>query len=367
MRRFRLVTAGLVLAVVAFIGLTRGLLVPPNLSLWLLLLMAAPFVLDVRYPSWFASPAAGLGAVAVVLASATALMVLDPAAHDFVAIVFVIVAARVAAEAPLVLGLAVAALVMALPLVLAVAGVGVSSPNLIVGTAFAWFAGYEVRTQQHLLHALVDAQIKLADQAAAAERQHIAREVHDLVAHTLSVTMLHLTGARLALQDADVTEATAALTEAERAGREAVREMRQAVGLLGAAASTGRPLPSATDIPELITSYQNAGLRVAFDIQGDLHAISDDAGLALYRITQESLSNAAKHAPSAQTLVVVEVRAKDVALTVRNDVYAPSGVPRGGRGLPGMAERAAQLGGSFSAGPVGDAWEVRAVLPCSTA
>jgi signal transduction histidine kinase len=163
-----------------------------------------------------------------------------------------------------------------------------------------------------------------------------------------------------------VPEATAAVTEAERAGREAVREMRQAVGLLGAP-STGRALPSAADIPELITSYQNAGLRVSMDIQGDLHAISGDVGLALYRITQESLSNAAKHAPSAPTLVAIEVSPNDVTVTVRNDVYAPSGVPRGGRGLPGMAERAAQLGGSLSAGPAGDAWEVRAVLPCSPA
>jgi hypothetical protein len=100
-------------------------------------------------------------------------MVLDPAAHDLLAIVFVIVAARVAAGAPLVVGLAVAALAIALPLVLAAAGVSVSSANLIVGTAFAWFAGYEVRSQQHLMHALVDAQIKLDEQAATAERQHI--------------------------------------------------------------------------------------------------------------------------------------------------------------------------------------------------
>jgi hypothetical protein len=143
LHRFRLVTAGLVLAVVAFIGLTRGLLVHPNLSLWLLLLMVAPFILDVRYSRWFGSPAVGVGAIAVVLASATALMILDPAAHDFVAIVFVIVAARVAAEAPLAVGIAVAAVAMAVPLVLTVAGLTASPANLIVGIAFAWFAGYE--------------------------------------------------------------------------------------------------------------------------------------------------------------------------------------------------------------------------------
>jgi signal transduction histidine kinase len=365
MRRFRFVTAGLALAVAVYIGLTRGLFVHPNFSLGLLLLMVTPFGLDVRYSSWFGSPAVGMGAIAVVLASASALMVLDPTSPDFVAFVFVILAARVAAEAPTMLGIAVAVLAIALPLVLALAGFTASSANLIVGTAFAWFAGYEVRSQQQLMHTLVDAETKLADQAAAAERQRIAREVHDLVAHTLSVTMLHLTGARLALQDADVTEATAALMEAERAGREAVREMRQAVGLLGTP-STGRALPGAADVPELITSYQHAGLRVAVDIRGDLGAIPDDAGLALYRIIQESLSNAAKHAPFAQALVAVEVRARDVALTVRNGVQASSGVPRGGRGLPGMAERAALLGGSLSAGLVGDAWEVRAVLPCTS-
>jgi signal transduction histidine kinase len=152
------------------------------------------------------------------------------------------------------------------------------------------------------------------------------------------------------------------LLEAEKAGREALREMRQAIGLLGTP-TTGGALPGAEDLPELIAGYQKAGLRLAFELQGDLRAVSNDAGLALYRITQESLSNAAKHAPAAEARVTVNVGVRDVCLTVRNDVAGPSPVPRGGRGLPGMAERAELLGGSFSAGPVGNAWEVHAVLP----
>jgi signal transduction histidine kinase len=259
-------------------------------------------------------------------------------------------------------GIGVAVVAIAIPAMLALVGAVATPANLLVGTAFAWFAGYEVRSQQRLMGQLVEAQSALADQAAATERQRIAREVHDLVAHTLSVTMLHLTGARLALEDADVVEAGTALLEAEKAGREALREMRQAIGLLGTP-TTGSALPGAEDLPELIAGYQKAGLRLAFEVQGDLRAVSGDAGLALYRITQESLSNAAKHAPAAEARVTVNVGVRDVCLTVRNDVPAPSPVPRGGRGLPGMAERAQLLGGSFSAGLVGKVWEVHAVLP----
>lgn len=361
MKRFKGVTAGLALVVLVFMGVSRGLFAHPNSSLVIVALAVLPFLLDVWWPSQLRSPAVGLGGIGIVLGSTTALMVVEPPAHDVAAFFFVILAARVAAEAPTPLGIVVAAVAIALPEALSIIGLTASPPNVLVGTAFAWFAGYEVRSQQHLMHQLVKAQAALADQAAAAERQRIAREVHDLVAHTLSVTMLHLTGARLALQDADVTEATTALAEAEKAGREALREMRQAVGLLGTP-TTANALPGAADVPELVAGYRNAGLQVGLSVHGDLGSVSGDAGLALYRITQESLSNAAKHAPTAPAQVELKIRPKDICLRVRNEVRGPSQVPRGGRGLPGMAERAALVGGTLSAGPVGDVWEVRAVL-----
>ncbi len=362
MRRFTLVTAALALGVAAIVTLTRGLFEHPDLRLALLALAALPFVLDVRYPSERRSRGLSVAAIVVVLAATTALVLAEPGGRDIADFLFVVLAARVAAEAPTSFGIGVAVVAMALPALLAAVGLAAPPANLLVGTAFAWFAGYEVRSQQRLAAQLVMAQSALADQVAATERQRIAREVHDLVAHTLSITMLHLTGARLSLEDSDVDEARTALLQAEKAGREALREMRQAVGLLGTP-STGSALPGAEDLPELIAAYRDAGLRLAFELQGHLDSVSGDAGLALYRIAQESLSNAAKHAPTAEALVKVSVGSTDVRLTVRNEVPGPSPVPRGGRGLPGMAQRAQVLGGSFTAGPVGDAWEVHAVLP----
>lgn len=354
MRRFSAVTAALALGVAAFVALTQELLEHPDLRLVLLALAVLPFLVDVRYSSERRSPVLSVAAIVLVLAATTALVLVAPAAHDISDFLFVILTARVAAEAPTALGIGVAVVAMAIPAVLALVGLGATPANLLVGTAFAWFAGYEVRSQQRLMGLLVEAQSALADQAVATERRRIAREVHDLVAHTLSVTLLHLTGARMALEDADVEDARTALLQAEEAGREALREMRQAVGLLGTP-GTGSALPRAEDLPELIASYRNAGLHLAFELDGDLHAVSNDTGLALYRITQESLSNAAKHAPTAEALVKVNACSKGVCLTVRNDVPGPSPAPRGGRGLPGMAERAQLLGGSFSAGPVGTA------------
>ena len=346
----------------ALLALGRGLLEHSDLGIAFLVLAVLPFLVDVRYPGERRSPALSSAAIVLVLAATTALLLAEPAAHDVAGFLFVILAARVAAEAPTPVGIGVTVVAMAILAVLALLGVTATPASLLVGTAFAWFAGYEVRSQQRLMAQLVKAQSALADQAAATERQRIAREVHDLLAHTLSITMLHLTAARLALEDTDVAEARSALLEAEKTGREALRETRQAVGLLGTQ-TTGSALPGAEDLPELIAGYRNAGLRLGFELQGDLRAVSGDAGLALYRITQESLSNAAKHAPTADALVNVNVASQDVCLTVRNDIPGPSPLPDGGRGLPGMAERAQLLGGSFSAGPVGNAWEVHAVLP----
>jgi len=306
-------------------------------------------------------PGVGLTAIGVVLVSVVGFMVREPGSPDFAGFLLVILTARVAAETPTAISLAVAVLAMALAVVLGLAGVLDTSVNLVVGTAFAWFAGYEVRAHQQLTRELMDAQAALADQAAAAERHRLARELHDLVAHTLSVTMLHLTGARLALEDLDIAEARAALADAERAGREAHREMRQTVGLLGR--PTTAALPVANDIPGLVAGYRSAGLHVDVDVQGDLSSVSDDAGLALYRITQESLANAARHAPGQWTKVSVAVGPKEVCVTVRNHLSGSAVEVHNGRGLPGMAERATLLGGSLSAGPISDVWEVRALVP----
>jgi signal transduction histidine kinase len=232
------------------------------------------------------------------------------------------------------------------------------------GVITALLAGLVIRA---LLVAVLNgkiAQEALSEQATTAERQRIAREVHDVIAHSLTVTMLHLTAARLAVGRGDNTAATEALEEAEKAGRTSLNEIRHTVGLLrtdGTGPSTD-PLPSAPDVPALVDGYRAAGLDVSLDLHGDLDRVEPAAGLALYRIVQESLTNAGRHAPGARTTVHIEV-GPPLNIDVRTEGAAPNRPRRAGMGLTGMAERAAALGGSFEAGQSDTEWRVAATLP----
>jgi signal transduction histidine kinase len=188
-----------------------------------------------------------------------------------------------------------------------------------------------------------------------------------VIAHSLTVTMLHVTAARLALDD-DVLEARTALTEAERLGRQSLADIRRTVGLLrprGDQDVAIQPLPAAADVPTLVEDFRRTGLAVDFRVEGDLGAVSATTGLALYRIVQESLTNAAKHAPGAAVGVEMEVasdRVHVVVLNPRTDPMAPASDE--GFGTVGMEQRATLLGGTLRAGPDGDGWSVEAELPC---
>lgn len=234
----------------------------------------------------------------------------------------------------------------------------------IIGMVMAWLSGAALRAQQLTVVRLREAQEELATKAVADERRRIAREVHDLAAHSMAVTMLHLTGARLALADGEVAEAESALAAAERLGRSSLDEIRRAVGALAdpADVASRKPEPSARDVSALVEDYRRAGMPVGFTERGA--PVDSDAvlGLTLYRLVQESLANAARHAPGAPVRVTVEWTADVVALEVVNPL--PPG-PRGdGHGLLGMGERVALLGGEFASGPVAEEWQVRASLPC---
>jgi len=173
-----------------------------------------------------------------------------------------------------------------------------------IGGAFlALASGRMVQHQARLLAQLRAAQSELASQAAAEERRRIAREVHDLIAHSLTVTMLHLTGARLTLQnDGDTEEAIAGLAEAERLGRQSLADIRRTVGLLGSAngdTPTAPPLPGALEVDSLVQGYAAAGLAVTLQAYGEARDVSPATGLALYRIVQESLAKRPNTRPAA--------------------------------------------------------------------
>jgi signal transduction histidine kinase len=229
----------------------------------------------------------------------------------------------------------------------------------IGGTVFAVVGCTFGRRQRDLLVQLREAQAGLAQKAQAEERNRIAREMHDVIAHSLTVSLLHVSSARLALAD-DPDEAARALAEAERLGRASLDEVRHAVGLVRDSANLMKPLPGGADIAGLVEQFRTAGVAVTAHVDGALDAVPATTGLAAYRIIQESLTNAAKHAPRATCTVYIAVTDVDVQVTVDS-----SGAPTVGTGLGllGMRERAEALGGRCEAGPGGTGWLVHATLP----
>jgi signal transduction histidine kinase len=231
------------------------------------------------------------------------------------------------------------------------------------GITFAVAAGLLVRRERDLVAQLTEAQAGLAERARSEERNRIARELHDVIAHTLTVSLLHVSSARLAAEH-DLDDAARSLAEAERLGRACLDEVRMAVGMLHQDGDAGRtsPLPGADGLPTLIEQFRSAGADAAFSVDGNVGRLPATAGLALYRIVQEALTNAIKHAPGSQTAVHVAVEADEVRLAV--DTAAEPGTGTGtGFGIVSMRERAESLGGSCTAGPGGHGWLVTAVLP----
>lgn len=233
----------------------------------------------------------------------------------------------------------------------------------INGIVFGWFGGFMIQSLLQSAARLRRTQDDLAARSAAEERQRIAREVHDVIAHSMSVTMLHLSAARMALERERTGDALEALREAEDQGRRSLGEIRRTVGLLGSDDAAAPPQPSAADLEELVAGFRSAGLDIDLVVDGDVGAMSDAAGLNLYRIVQESLANVAKHAPGARASVDLRVDGDSVRLVVRNTVNGSAPPASDGSGLRGMSERAALLGGTLSAAPSGGEWVVRVDAP----
>ena len=232
-----------------------------------------------------------------------------------------------------------------------------------------WLVGYLMHTQQQLLIKQSEAQAMLAEHAVADERRRIAREVHDVVAHSLSVTLLHTTAARRSLQqDRDVDDAVEALEQAEQLGRQAMADIRRTVGLLDDGPMRLTPEPGVDQIAVLVDDFVHAGLDVTLYTNGPVDRVSAGVGLALYRITQESLANVAKHAPDAQSTVALTITRSSAALTINNRLPVSVVVRTSeGRGTRGMRQRVEQLGGHIDIGPSGDEWSVQADIPLADA
>lgn len=360
----RLVAVAAVATAVA-VAQRRGLLSHPSPDLLLVLLPALALVIECLLPPARSGWRLGV-ASAIVFGSVSALMVIDPIANDFVPFFYILLCALAGAFHPAATSVAVLVAAVTLPLVLDATTGSHAPATIAIGSGFAWAVAVAMRSRQHVLDQLKATQRQLLERAADDERRRIAREIHDLLAHTLSVTMLHLTGARFALEEGQTDQAVESLRQAEAGGREAMREVRNTVGLLGDSEQSVKAIPGAADIVGLVSEYEAAGMKATLHVDGELDRITRDTGLTAYRIVQESLANAAKHAPGSSVCVDLATRSDAVSIAIVNARRGPSLVPTGGRGIPGMSERAALVGGIVIAGPVGDRWEVHAELPTAS-
>lgn len=201
--------------------------------------------------------------------------------------------------------------------------------------------------------------------AAAAERARIAREMHDIVAHNLSVMIALADGAAFAARTGS-PEAETAARQVSATGRQALAEMHRLLGVLRDAGPTERsPQPGIDRLDELVGQVRSAGLTTSLTIAGQPFDMPGTAQLAIYRLVQEALTNVLKHANAAQEArVVLRYQAPEVHVEISDDGRTPD--PDGidpGHGLAGMRERAAMFGGAVRAGPrPGGGWLVTATL-----
>ncbi len=317
----------------------------------------------------------------------------------FVAVLISSYSAAVYGGRRLAFGLAAATVIVLLGLGVPTA-LGVMPPRaaapvrILLAADGAWLVGLVIRGQfsarsAHLEIIRERAELTVARQqeearrATIAERLRIARELHDIVAHHLSVVVIQAQGAQRTIER-DPQRAKAAMTQVEQTGRTALEEMRGLLGLLRSgeqaddcadADPVGGPglarlaPPGLADIGALARQMRAAGLQVSVDTEGEPREVREDVGLTVYRIVQEALTNVVKHAGPASAAVSLTFSDK-LEISVTDDGrgaaagLAADGIPGAGRGTAGMRERVAILNGQLTVGPrPGGGFRVQATIP----
>jgi signal transduction histidine kinase len=231
-----------------------------------------------------------------------------------------------------------------------------------------WTAGWLVRRRAALVRAAYDESGELARSAVTDERERIARELHDVVAHGISIVAVQA-GAAEQLLDKDIDAARVHLAAVRRTARETMIEMRRLLGVLREDDATYVPQPGLARIPDLLDDVRSAGVVVEFSELGHRRELPAGIDLVAYRVIQEALTNVRKHAPGSPARVVVSYGAHDVSIEVTNQHSHAE--PRfdehqngQGQGLVGMRERVRIFGGGFDAGEQPDGgFHVRATIP----
>jgi signal transduction histidine kinase len=238
-----------------------------------------------------------------------------------------------------------------------------------------WAAGRTVRSRRQLAVALADKNVLLeheqearAKQAVAEERTRIARELHDVVAHNVSVMVVQAGAERRSLGD-DRPATREALEAIEQTGRQALTEMRRLLDMLRKDDDelALAPQPSMEHLELLVSQVREAGMPVELEVEGEPQPLPAGVDLSAYRIVQEALTNALKHAGPARALVRVRYRLDELELEILDDgpgAAADATNGAGGHGLIGMRERVSMFGGDLAAGErSGGGYSVHARLP----
>ena len=232
-------------------------------------------------------------------------------------------------------------------------------------SAIGWFVWWR-RRQIDDQFAEADDELRMAeakaDEAVAVERRRIARELHDVVSHAVTVVVLQARGGRSML-DRDPEQTRAALNAIEQSGQEALAEMRRLVTLLREPGPDTAPQPGMADVGPMVEAATASGAQVSLVITGDAVALSPGTALTGYRLVQEALTNALGHAPGKPVTVEVDYGPSTLDLLVSNPVPEATQSPGGGYGLFGMGERVSLYGGTLAYGSQDGVWTVRGTLP----
>ncbi|MFE1594402.1 sensor histidine kinase [Nocardia sp. NPDC058705] len=228
------------------------------------------------------------------------------------------------------------------------------STTAIGGTIAAWALGRYRATRAAWTS-------QLAERAAADERRRIAREMHDVVAHSLAVMVSHAEAGRLVVPNSP-ERAAEILTTIADSGREALTEMRGLLGVLRDESASTEPQPGLDDLPALVERVRASGVDIELSTDEQLRT-TPAVGLTIYRVVQEALTNVARHAghrPRARVSVTAVGAGIVVRVTNTGSSTEATGI---GKGLVGMRERVDAVGGTLSAGPTEDGWAVEVRVP----
>jgi len=251
-----------------------------------------------------------------------------------------------------------------------------TSPAAIVLTVILLLGGTFVRSRRSGREELEVAERRHeGERALLEERQRIARELHDVVAHHMSVIAIQAEAAPYKVADPP-KELVESFTEIRASALSGLNELRRVLGVLRSETPDTAPQPGLDDLPSLLESARNGGVTVTSDVSGTPRPLPRGVDLSAYRIVQEALSNAMRHAPGAKVQVHLHYGEAALVIEVRNDSVAPGvqalweqpGEPGpsdgGGHGIIGMRERAAMLGGNLEARPTPNGeFLVTAALP----